>query len=184
MCSQFLFLDQASLLSEMHPYMGPLANPSLLPPSLRSIWPVVPSFLYLRTPSRSHRRKKLDFSRSTLRDGAWCGTCMKMRSGSKWLSCTNAGWWFGTCFFPFIFGIITPIDLYIYMCLYFSQGLNPPTRMWWNTSIYDYIMQCMFSLFYRGWRLGEWLWSITNPLPVCNDVVARINSQSLGILQL
>jgi hypothetical protein len=34
----------------------------------------------------------------------------------------NTGWWFGTCFFPYIGNFIIPTD-------YFSEGLKPPTRI-------------------------------------------------------
>ena len=33
-----------------------------------------------------------------------------------------SGRWFGTCFFPYILGIIIPTDQY------FSEGLKPPIR--------------------------------------------------------
>ena len=34
-------------------------------------------------------------------------------------------WWFGTSFFLYILGIVTPTDLY------FSEGLKPPTSIRW-----------------------------------------------------
>jgi len=38
----------------------------------------------------------------------------------------GTGWWFGTFFFATIYGIIVPIDSY------FSEGLEPPTRIFYT----------------------------------------------------
>ena len=44
------------------------------------------------------------------------------------------GWWFGTCFFHFIMGIILPIDFHI-----FQRVGIPQTRLYGYLYIYSYL---------------------------------------------
>ena len=83
----------------------------------------------------------------------WCPTGLVDRRGilqiaMTWLAtwCSiqiekmMTGWWFGTCFFSIIYGIILPIDFHILS--YFSRWLKhvKTTNQWWSTTEFSKIL--------------------------------------------